>query len=56
MVACSDSFIFGTEEKRDAPNSRQGNNNIDDSAYNRSLAAEDPSYQVELEQANAAPV
>jgi len=34
MVACGYSVFFGSEEKRNAPDSRQSNNHINDSAYN----------------------
>ena len=46
----------GTEHQRDAPNTCQSNDRVDDSAEQRGLSAADPSHDVELEQTNATPV
>ena len=46
----------GTEQKGNAPKSRQGDYRVDDTADKGILSAEDPRYQIKLEQANAAPV
>lgn len=44
------------EQQRDAPDSRQADQNIDDAAENGSGAAEQPRHQVKLKQADQPPV
>ena len=46
----------GTEQKGNAPKTGQGNDGVDDAAYEGVLSAEDPGYEIKLKQANAAPV
>ena len=44
------------EQKRDTPQRRQSDDNIDDTADDPWLSAEEERDQIELKQANAAPV
>ncbi len=46
----------GTEQKGNAPETCERDHSVDDAAYQRILSAEDPGYEVKLEQADAAPV
>lgn len=46
----------GTEQKGNAPKTCQRDNRVDDAADEGILSAEDPRYEVKLEQAYAAPV
>lgn len=45
-----------SEQKRDTPQRRQSDDNIDDTADDPWLSAEEERDQIELKQANAAPV
>ena len=45
-----------TEQKGNAPDTRQGNDGVDDAGGHGGGAAADPSNQIELEQTNATPV
>ena len=46
----------GAEHQRDAPNTCQSNDRVDDSAEQRGLSAADPCHDVELEETDATPV
>lgn len=45
-----------SEKKRNTPESRKGNNSVDDSGNDGLLAAADPCYKVESEKTDAAPI
>ena len=44
------------EEERDAPQTGQCDHGVNNSGQQRILSAEDPGYQIELENANQTPV
>ena len=49
-------LVAGAEEERNAPESRKGNERIDDTCPKAVVAAEEPGNRVELEEPDAAPV
>jgi len=49
-------LISLAEEKRDAPNARQGDDGVNDTADEGALPTTDPSDDIKLEKADAAPV
>ena len=51
-----DKLISFSEQERNAPYSGKGNECVNDTAEDRILTAENPRYQVELEQTYTAPV
>ena len=55
-IGCFHGFFPVPEEQGDAPDGSQSDQGVDDAADNGRLAAEEPSHQVELEEADAAPV
>ena len=49
-------FFSRTEEERDAPNTRKGDNGVDDAADESILTAAEPRNYVKLEKTDATPV
>lgn len=55
VVGCGQYFVFA-EQERQAPDSRESNNCVDNTADNRALTAENPSHNIKLKKTDRAPV
>ena len=56
LIFVLDVFLTLSEEKGDTPERSQTYHRVDDTVYERHLTAEDPSYDIKSEQADASPV